>query len=206
MVDRTLFSSRDDDWETPQDLFDRLNAVFDFRLDASAAAHNTKCARYFTKDDDALVQDWRPYKRIWLNPPYGRAMPAFMRKAYEESRRGCIVVCLVSSRTDTRWWHDWVAGKAAVWFVKGRLRFKNPTLCPDEPKYGSPFPSAIVVYGLDLDRVLNCRPGDPDVGDKPGPRSDAGRTCDDGDGRPGKRGGRSNGPRTRTSNARTARA
>lgn len=74
-----------------------------------------------------------------MNPPYGREIGLWMRKAYEESLKGCIVVCLVPSRTDTAWWHDYVQGKAEVRFVRGRLKFGNA-------KNSAPFPSAVVIY------------------------------------------------------------
>lgn len=149
-----LFSSRSDDWETPQDFFNRLDAVFGFQLDASASAYNAKCATYFDRNQDGLAQDWHPYGRVWLNPPYGRGIGTWMRKAYEESLKGCIVVCLVASRTDTQWWHDWVNGKADVTFVRRRLKFRNPRVCPDGAG-NTVFPSALVVYGLDFDQMLN---------------------------------------------------
>lgn len=152
MVDDALMSSRSEEWETPDELFQRLNAIFAFRLDACAAPNNAKCARFFTKDDDALRQDWAGFGRVWMNPPYGRGIGAWMKKAYLESRRGCLVVALVHARTDTRWWHDWVAGKASATFIKGRLTFKRG----HERSTTAPFPSVIVVYAPDLDAVLNA--------------------------------------------------
>ncbi len=150
MVDQALMSSRSEEWETPDDLFARLDKLFGFRLDACASADNAKCPTYFTRQDDALRQDWAPYARIWMNPPYGRRIGAWMEKAYRESRRGCLVVCLVHARTDTRWWHDWVAGKAAATFIKGRLTFKRG----HERSTTAPFPSVVVVYAPDLDALL----------------------------------------------------
>ncbi len=154
-----LFSSAREDWETPPDFFAVLDQVFAFQLDAAASPHNAKCARYFTKQEDGLARSWRPYKRVWLNPPYGRGMDRWMRKAYEEAQQGCIVVCLVSARTDTRWWHDWVHDKALVTFLRRRLKFRNPEVCPSGDGH-SVFPSALVMYGLDFDRMLNrCEDG-----------------------------------------------
>lgn len=82
-----------------------------------------------------------------MNPPYGREIGAWMRKAYDESRRGAVVVCLVPARTDTTWWHEF-AVKGRVTFVRGRLKFNGH-------KSGAPFPSAVVVFdglGGDLRR------------------------------------------------------
>ena len=95
MKNDVLFSSKSEEWETPQDLFDRLNAVYHFKLDACATATNAKCPIFFTKNENSLSQDWSSHKRVWLNPPYGRPIGGFMRKAYEESLKGCLVVCLV---------------------------------------------------------------------------------------------------------------
>lgn len=73
------FSSATDLWATPQDFFDKLNAEFGFTLDVCANAENAKCADYFTAEQDGLAQDWRGV--CWMNPPYGREIGAWMRKA-----------------------------------------------------------------------------------------------------------------------------
>lgn len=78
-MNKGLFSSMTAEWETPQDLFDRLNAVFSFELDVCATPENAKCARFYTKEDDAIVQPWA--KRNWMNPPYGKEIAAFCEKA-----------------------------------------------------------------------------------------------------------------------------
>jgi site-specific DNA-methyltransferase (adenine-specific) len=136
MIHTSLYSSQKEDWATPQEFFDRLNHVFHFELDVCASPENTKCSQYFTKEQDALTRSWNTARSIW------------MKKAYMESLKGCIVVCLVHARTDTRWWHDWVKNKGVVIFVKGRLKF-------GDSKNSAPFPSAVVVYGLDLEHVIN---------------------------------------------------
>ena len=132
--------------------------MFGFRLDACASRANAKCARFFTAADDALRQTWAPFVRVRMNPPYGRKIAAFTRKAFEESgKKGALVVALVPARTDTRWWHDWVSGKADVVFLRGRLRYTNEK---GEEGSSAPFPSALVLYRPDLDRLCN-RGGDP---------------------------------------------
>ena len=45
-------------WETPQWLFDQLDAEFHFTIDAAADDQNHKCERYYTVKDDALTQKW----------------------------------------------------------------------------------------------------------------------------------------------------
>jgi phage N-6-adenine-methyltransferase len=131
------FSSETDSWATPIDLFERLDQVWHFDLDVCADPFNAKCDRFFTRADDGLAQTWAPAV-CWMNPPYGREIKHWMRKAHDESLKGATVVCLVPSRTDTRWWHDY-AMRGRIEFIKGRLRF-------GDAKNSAPFPSAIVVF------------------------------------------------------------
>lgn len=130
------FSSATDDWATPKDFFDKLNAEFNFTLDVCASDGNAKCSRYFTIKDDGLSQPWEG--TCWMNPPYGRGIGDWMQKAYESARQGATVVCLVPARTDTRWWQDFAA-KGEVYFVPGRLKFGNA-------KASAPFPCALVTF------------------------------------------------------------
>jgi len=130
------YSSRTDEWSTPDDFFAELNETFHFDLDACASPRNAKCARYFTREQDALQQRWQG--KVWMNPPYGREIAAFMRKAYEESLLGATVVCLVPSRTDTQWWHRY-AMRGQIIYLRGRLRFGGA-------ETSAPFPSAIVIF------------------------------------------------------------
>jgi phage N-6-adenine-methyltransferase len=130
------FSSATDLWATPQDFFDKLNARFGFELDVCATADNAKCVRFYAAADDGLSQPWNG--TCWMNPPYGRAIGKWMRKAYESSLSGATVVCLVPARTDTAWWHDY-AMRGEIEFVRGRLKFGGA-------KYNAPFPCAVVVF------------------------------------------------------------
>ncbi len=172
MSNRALFSSASEEWVTPQNLFDRLDNVYQFQLDACATANNAKCALFFDKKQNSLAQDWASYGRVWMNPPYGRTIGNWMQKAYLESKKGCLVVCLVPARTDTRWWHDWVECKAHVTFVRGRLKFNRTDQPVDETQlYPAPFASVIVSYepslfppraNLFVDvGADDCRPGEP---------------------------------------------
>ena len=130
------FSSKTEEWATPEDFFRELDAIFHFDLDACATAENAKCPRFYSRQDDALRQRWMG--TVWMNPPYGRQIGVFMKKAYEESQRGATVVCLVPSRTDTDWWHRY-AKRGQVIYIKGRLKFGG------SPQ-SAPFPSAIVIF------------------------------------------------------------
>lgn len=132
-----FYSSTTSEWATPQDLFDKLDAVFHFTLDPCATQENAKCAKFYTKEQDGLKQDWGG-EVIWCNPPYGREIGKWIQKCAEHKG---VAVMLIPARTDTRWWHSYIDKNpdAHVYFIKGRLKFgdgKNP----------APFPSAIVVY------------------------------------------------------------
>ena len=130
------FTSNTDLWSTPQDFFDNLNKKYNFTLDVCATNENAKCDQYYTLDVDGLSQSWVGV--CWMNPPYGREICLWMKKAYESSLNGAKIVCLVPARTDTKWWHDY-AMKGEIEFIKGRLKFGNA-------KNSSPFPSAVVVF------------------------------------------------------------
>lgn len=132
-----MFSSKTDQWATPQDFFDKLDAEFHFTLDAAADETNHKCERYYDKAHDGLENSWGGV--TFCNPPYGREIGKWVRKGYEESQKGATVVMLLPARTDTRWFHDYIHGKAEVRFIRGRLRF-------GDGKNSAPFPSMVVVY------------------------------------------------------------
>ncbi len=141
-------SSKSDEWETPKELFNKYNEQFRFDIDVCATHENALVPEYYTKENDALTQDW--VGTCWMNPPYGRQIGLFMKKAYEESLKGATVVCLVPSRTDTRWWHEY-AMKGEIEFIRGRLKFINrtfPSWRPDGNFKISPagFPSAVIVF------------------------------------------------------------
>jgi phage N-6-adenine-methyltransferase len=145
-----MFSSKSDEWETPQDLFNKLNNEFNFTLDPCATEENHKCNKYYTIKDDGLSKDWSN-EIVFVNPPYGRSIGKWVEKSYKESLKGTIVVMLIPSRTDTKWFHDYIYNKAEIRFIKGRLKFVN-RLFPTWNKEGNyklspaPFPSMIVVY------------------------------------------------------------
>lgn len=143
LINEGLFSSNTDLWGTPQKLFDNLNQRYNFTVDVCANSENAKCAFYYTEEIDGLSQDWRG--TAWMNPPYGREIGKWMKKAYESARdNGTTVVCLVPARTDTIWWHNY-AMKGEIHLIKGRLKFGDST-------NSAPFPSAIVIFGEDAER------------------------------------------------------
>lgn len=133
------FSSKTDLWYTPEDFYQKYNSVYNFETDVCATDENAKCEKYFTEEIDGLSQRWEGV--CWMNPPYGRTISKWMKKAYESSLEGATVVCLVPARTDTNWWHDY-AMKGSIEFIKGRLKFGGS-------KNSAPFPSAVVVFKQD---------------------------------------------------------
>jgi phage N-6-adenine-methyltransferase len=131
-------SSATDEWATPQDLFDKLDAEFKFELDVCALDSSAKCPTYFTPETDGLNQDWKNF-RCWMNPPYGDAIGEWMAKAADAAGKGATVVCLVPARVDTGWWWDYCLF-GEIRFLRGRLKFGESTA-------SAPFPSALVIFG-----------------------------------------------------------
>jgi site-specific DNA-methyltransferase (adenine-specific) len=140
-INRGIFSSNTDEWATPKNLFRALDAEFNFTLDPCADETNAKCARYFTEADDGLAQPWDGI--VFMNPPYGRDIGKWVKKAYEESLRGATVVCLIPARTDTAYWHDYAMQADEVRFIRGRLHFGGEH---ERTAHNAPFPSAVVVF------------------------------------------------------------
>ena len=133
-----VFSSTTDLWATPQDFFDELNEEFEFTLDPCATPDNAKCAKFFTKEQDGLKQDWTG-ERVFCNQPYGRAIGAWVKKCHDEAQKGTLVVMLIPARTDTSYFHDYIYHKAEIRFIRGRLKFGGAS-------QGAPFPSMVVIY------------------------------------------------------------
>lgn len=137
MVNKVLFSSKNTNWETPQWLFDALNAEFNFTLDPCADDKNHKCPLYFTEEDDGLVQNWGT-ERVFCNPPYGRHIGDWVQKC--SAHKG-VAVLLIPARTDTQYFHDFIYRnpRAEIRFIRGRLRFVGAD-------NAAPFPSMIVIF------------------------------------------------------------
>lgn len=125
--------------ETPQAFFDWLNSIFRFDLDVCALPENAKCEKYYTPETDGLKQPWTG--GVWCNPPYGREIGKWVEKAIREREReyNRFIVMLLPARTDTKWFQQYVYGKAYLYFINGRLSFGNQ-------KGNAPFPSVLAVY------------------------------------------------------------
>lgn len=149
---RPLFSSATDLWETPLDLFQELDAEFGFTLDVCAVPANAKCRKFFSPAEDSLKQRWTGM--CWMNPPYGRTIGTWVKKAWESAHDGATVVCLLPARTDTKWWHDYVARASEIRYIRGRLRFGTANS-------GAPFPSAVVVFRKQSSRWATPEPERP---------------------------------------------
>jgi phage N-6-adenine-methyltransferase len=133
------------EWETPQWLFDLLNAEFHFELDVCAQPETAKCKKFYSPDDDGLKQTWAP-RHCWMNPPYGTEIAGWLQKALEESRAGALVTCLVPARPDTNWWWDH-ALHGEMRFIKGRLVWQDGGT-------PAPFPSAVVILSPEHKRKV----------------------------------------------------
>lgn len=142
-LNTALFTSRSEEWGTPQHVFRPLHSEFRFQVDVCATSENAKCKVFFDKSVNGLDREWSPF-RCWMNPPYGGQISNWVKKAFLESQRGALVVCLVPARTDTQWWHTWVMKAAEIRFVAGRIAF-------GDGKQSAPFPSCIAVFYPELE-------------------------------------------------------
>lgn len=166
-----MFSSAEEKWQTPPEVFQLLDEEFRFTLDPCAQHDSAKCEKYYTPEEDGLAQSWEG-ETVFVNPPYNKPeevckskckkkrcvergyhiterVPGqvdWVKKSYEESRKpGTTVVMLIPARTDTEMFHDYIYGRAEIRFLRGRIKFINPTT--KEPGDAAPFPSMIVVFG-----------------------------------------------------------
>jgi phage N-6-adenine-methyltransferase len=136
-----MFSSKTELWATPQKFYDKMNTQYNFTLDVCAIPENAKCSKFFTPEIDGLKQDWTG--TCWMNPPYGRGIIKWVKKAYEEAliKKSCMVVALLPARTDTIWFHNYIYKKenVEIELIKGRLKF-------GDGQNSAPFPSMVAVF------------------------------------------------------------
>ena len=161
---KALFSKASDEWETPDWLYNLLFDEFSFGIDAAATEENHLAFYWWDKEHSALEASWLipensgKLTSVFLNPPYSQ-IAAFMKKAYEESLKGAVVVCLIPCRTDTRYWHSYVMRAQEIRFIKGRLKFNNRTL-PSYKEDGShkvssaTFPSCVVIFDVNREPLM----------------------------------------------------
>nr|DAP56994.1 MAG TPA: DNA N-6-adenine-methyltransferase [Caudoviricetes sp.] len=144
-MDKVLLSSKNMNWCTPAGFFDKLDSEFHFVLDAAATDETAKCKDYFTPEMDGLNKSWeRTDGAVFCNPPYGKEIPKWVKKAYDESKKSnTTIVLLIPARTDTTYFHDYIYNKSEIRFIRGRLKFT------DESGISvgvAPFPSMVVIY------------------------------------------------------------
>ena len=138
-VNEGMFTSDSAEWETPHAFFAAIDSVYAFTLDAAASDENAKCERYYTKEDNALEQRWPGV--VWCNPPYGREISDFVKKASEEILWSDteLIIMLVPCRTDTKWWQQYAMKADEIMLIGRRLKFVGaPT--------SAPFPSALLFF------------------------------------------------------------
>lgn len=139
-INKSIFSSNSDEWATPINLFTELNNKYKFTLDPCATESNHKCNKYYTINDNGLIQDWSN-EVVFCNPPYSK-IKDWVKKCYEESSKGAKIVLLIPSRTDTTYFHSFIYHKANLIFIKGRLKF-------NDGKGSAPFPSMLCLFNLE---------------------------------------------------------
>ena len=135
--------SKTDEWATPGELFKKINQRYAFTLDAAASQSNHLCEKWYGLDHEdnnrrnGLAGDWT-HETVWINPPYGRGIGAWVEKAAHHGNCGGTAVMLLPSRTDTKWFHEYCQ-QGEVEFIKGRLKFGGHS-------NSAPFPSIIVSF------------------------------------------------------------
>ncbi len=127
MFNKILFSSQRSNWRTPKKFYQELDKEFDFDFDPCPP----------NPEFNGLKMKWK--ERNFVNPPYGREIGKWLKKGFQEAKNGKLVVFLIPSRTDTKWWHDFVMKANEIRFIKGRLKF-------DDFKNSAPFPSCVVIF------------------------------------------------------------
>ena len=139
MINKGMFTSNTNEWNTPKKLYEELNKKYNFTLDPASTNENNLCKKYYTEKETGLIQSWKR-ERVFLNPPYGREIKKWIAKAYYENKiNNTFIVMLIPARTDTSYFHDYIYNKAEIIFIRGRLKF-------NDGKNSAPFPSMIVIY------------------------------------------------------------
>ena len=134
-----------DKWETPDKIFSLLNEEFGFTLDPCCEIHTAKCDKYFTEAEDGLLQDWSG-EVVFVNPPYSRGnIDKWMKKCYDESLKGTIIVALIPVSSSAKWWHEYVWNKSHIHYFKGRIRFVGAP-------FTAPFSSCLAIYNTSCTR------------------------------------------------------
>jgi len=144
---KALMSSEKQDWGTPQVFIQFIEELFCMKFDLDVCAHpgNNKCSNYYTINDDCLTTEWFG-RNVWMNPPFGRELPKFTRRAIDQVEKENVsrVFILVPARTCTEWFHELVNSKycARIMFFKGRFNFE---FSRNLKGANAPFPSILII-------------------------------------------------------------
>lgn len=139
MLNSSLFSNNSNEWATPQNFYDELNKIYKFTLDPAANKFNAKCKKFYTIEDDGLSKTWKN-EVVFCNPPYGRNIYKWVEKCYNENKNNNTkIILLIPSRTDTKYFHDFIYKKYPIRFIQGRIKF-------GDSKNSAPFPSLLVLF------------------------------------------------------------
>lgn len=133
-----MYSQKSTELATPEDFFNKLDEEFHFTLDPCATPENAKCKKFYTKEENGLIQNCGN-ETVFCNPPYGRGLENLVKKCYDHGINGNTAVMLIFARTDTKYFHQYIYNIAELRFIKGRLKFGG---C----KNTAPFPSMLVIY------------------------------------------------------------
>lgn len=159
---KAMFTSIKQDWATPKLQFKKWNNLWKFTLDACADEKNTCCNRYYSKEQNGLLQSWTN-ERVWCNPPYNE-IKEWLNKAYAEIENNALSVLPIPFRGGTKWYNDLVRGKALEIPIIGRLTFGSDEYWeqfwkenPDKfgKKAPAPFDSVLVVFHKDILTTTN---------------------------------------------------
>lgn len=140
---KAALTSNNEEWETPQSLFEKLDAIYHFTLDPCSTHLNAKCEKHYTREEDGLSRSWEG-ETVFCTPPYGRNIGRWVEKCARESKRARVVL-LIPARTDTAYFHDFIYHKARIQFLRGRLKFEMGGVAMNT----APFPSMLVYWGCD---------------------------------------------------------
>ena len=152
LINKGMFSSDKQDWETPQYFVSLVERYIDkkFDLDCCSYPETAKAPKYYTISDNAFTKDWKG--TVWMNPPYGKSIPMWLEYAYYQSiKHQNTIVCLISVRTDTKWFHEW-AVKGHIVFLKGRIKF----LRDGREHSTAAFPSMLIIFNNDKIKTFSC--------------------------------------------------
>lgn len=144
-------------WGTPRELFDPLDAKWGFTLDVCAQQWNAKCSRFYTKKDDGLLMPWGPRENVWCNPPYDNPTPWLERGWLAALELNSTATYLLPNATETRWFQN-LAFRGDIYFIRGRLKHEPPPGYEGENP-GPPFGSVIVRFYPEIamgDQVPEC--------------------------------------------------